>query len=138
VPHPHLGSEKPGHQRPTGTRGQASAGQGNAIERLGKNLIGLRAALLRESIFPFVCFGYGCDFEDTSSILDRVSTMAMFGNLNKTYLHNEEQGRFNRGSFYFRENRWSIEEMSKVMMDIAERSVFYYFSKYGEESFQAT
>ena len=70
--------------------------------------------------------------------MDRVSTMAMFGNLNKIYLHNEEQGRFNRGSFYFRENRWSIEEMSKVMMDIAERSVFYYFSKYGEESFQAT
>ena len=118
--------------------GKPRQARGNAIERLGKNLIGLRAALLRESIFPFVCFGYGCDFEDTSSILDRVSTMAMFGNLNKTYLHNEEQGRFNRGSFYFRENRWSIEEMSKVMMDIAERSVFYYFSKYGDESFQAT
>jgi len=37
--------------------------KGNAIERLGKNLIGLRAALMREAIFPFVCFGYGCDFE---------------------------------------------------------------------------
>lgn len=37
--------------------------KGNAIERLGKNVIGLRAALMRESIFPFVCFGYGCDFE---------------------------------------------------------------------------
>ena len=66
-----------------GLRRQA---QGNAIERLGKNLIGFRTALLRESIFPFVCFGYGCDFEETSPILDRVSTMAMFGKLNKTYL----------------------------------------------------
>jgi type II restriction enzyme len=37
--------------------------RGNAIERLGKNLIGLRVALMRESIFPFICFGYGCDFE---------------------------------------------------------------------------
>ena len=53
--------------------------KGNAIERLGKNLIGLRTALMRESIFPFVCFGYGCDFVADSSILDRVSTMAMFG-----------------------------------------------------------
>lgn len=110
--------------------------KGNAIERLGKNLIGLRAALMRESIFPFVCFGYGCDFEPDSSILDRVSTMAMFGKLNKTYLHNEESGKFNRGSFYFRPEKWSVEEMASVMRDIAERSVLYYFSKYGEAHFK--
>ena len=116
--------------------GKPQQARGNAIERLGKNLIGLRTALMRESIFPFVCFGYGCDFEDTSSILDRVSTMAMFGQLNKTYLHNEEQGKFNRGSFYFRENQWTVAEMAAIMQDIAERSIFYYFSKYGAESFQ--
>ena len=110
--------------------------KGNAIERLGKNLIGLRTALMRESIFPFVCFGYGCDFESDSSILDRVSTMAMFGKLNNIHLHNEEHGKFNRGSFYFRPEPWSVSKMSKVMKDIAERSVLYYFSKYGEKHFQ--
>ena len=110
--------------------------KGNAIERLGKNLIGLRTALMRENIFPFVCFGYGCDFESDSTILDRVSTMAMFGKLNNTYLHNEEQGRFNRGSFYFRPEPWTVDEMSEVMKDIAERSVLYYFSKYGENYFR--
>jgi len=52
---------------------------GNAVERLGKNVIGFRAALMRESIFPFVCFGYGCDFANDSYILDRISTVAMFG-----------------------------------------------------------
>lgn len=109
--------------------------KGNAIERLGKNLIGLRAALMRESIFPFVCFGYGCDFEADSSILDRVSTMAMFGKLNTTYLHNEEGGKFNRGSFYFRPEKWSVDEMVQIMKDIAERSVLYYFSKYHEAHF---
>ena len=111
--------------------------RGNAIERLGKNLIGLRTALMRESIFPFVCFGYGCDFDANSSILDRVSTMAMFGRLNETYLHNEEGGKLNRGSFYFRRERWTVAEMASVMQDIAERSVLYYFSKYREESFRA-
>ena len=116
--------------------GLSKQAKGNAIERLGKNLIGLRTALLRESIFPFVCFGYGCDFAPDSSILDRVSTMAMFGRLNKTYLHNEGDGRFDRGSFYFREEKWSIAEMREVMIDIAERSVLYYFSKYGEERFR--
>jgi len=110
--------------------------KGNAIERLGKNLIGLRAALMRECIFPFVCFGYGCDFEPDSSILDRVSTMAMFGRLNRTYLYNEESGKFNRGSFYFRPERWTVEEMASVMQDIAERSVLYYFSRYGEAHFK--
>lgn len=109
--------------------------KGNAIERLGKNVIGLRTALLRESIFPFVCFGYGCDFEDDSSILDRVTSMAMFGRLNKTYLHNEEGGKFNRGSFYFRPEMWSVEDMAEIMIDIAERSVLYYFSKYKEDRF---
>ena len=109
--------------------------RGNAIERLGKNLIGLRTALMRESIFPFVCFGYGCDFEDVSSILDRVSTMAMFGQLNEIHLHNEAGGKFNRGSFYFREEQWSVDEMASVMQDIAERSILYYFSKYREDYF---
>ena len=109
--------------------------KGNAVERLGKNLIGLRVALMKESIFPFVCFGYGCDFEQGSSILDRISTMAMFGRLNTTYLHNDENGKFNRGSFYFQENRWSVDEMFAIMRDIAERSILYYFSKYREENF---
>jgi len=110
--------------------------RGNAIERLGKNLIGLRTALMRESIFPFVCFGYGCDFEKSSSILDRVTTMAMFGKLNTIYLYNEGNGMFNRGSFYFRPEPWSISEMANIMKQIAERAVLYYFSKYGEQHFQ--
>jgi len=109
--------------------------KGNAIERLGKNVIGLRTALLQESIFPFVCFGYGCDFAPDSSILDRVATIAMFGNLNRTYLFSDESGKFNRGSFYFREQPWSVVEMAEVMIDIAERSVQYYFSKYREDTF---
>lgn len=115
--------------------GLPAQSKGNAIERLGKNLIGLRSALLRETIFPFVCFGYGCDFAADSSILDRVSVMAMFGELNHTYLFNEEQGRFNRGSFYFRRDKWTVEEMEAVMTDIAERSVHYYFAKYREQHF---
>ena len=66
--------------------GKGPQARGNAIERLGKNLIVLRTALMKEHIFPFVCFGYGCDFEEGSTILDRVSTMAMFGKLNQIYL----------------------------------------------------
>lgn len=115
--------------------GKPRQSRGNAVERLGKNLIGLRAALMRESIFPFVCFGYGVDFEQGSSILDRITTMAMFGELNKTHLHNDGSGRFNRGSFYFRSEQWSVDEMTAIMLDIAQKSIFYYMSKYGERHF---
>lgn len=114
--------------------GKVKQAKGNAIERLGKNVIGLRAAMLRESIFPFACFGDGCDFADGSSILDRVVTIAMFGKLNHEYLHN--QGLFNRGSFYFREAEWTTDEMAKNCHALAKKSVHYYFSKYGEELFR--
>ena len=110
--------------------------KGNAIERLGKNVIGLKSAMTTEAIFPFVCFGYGCDFTHDSSILDRVSTMAMFGALNVTHLHEQgPTGEFKRGSFYFRESKWSVDEMVEVMLDIAVRSVQYFFSKYKEGTF---
>lgn len=115
--------------------GLGKQAQGNAIERLGKNVIGLRTALSSESIFPFVCFGYGCDFSSDCSILDRVVTIAMFGKLNETYLHNKiDKTVFNRGSFYFRAEKWSVPEMVKIMYDIAERSILYYQSAYGKSA----
>lgn len=117
--------------------GKSKQAQGNAVERLGKNVIGFRTAIMHESIFPFVCFGYGCDFDDESSILDRVITISMFGELNKTRLYNEgSHQQFNRGSFYFRNDVWSEEEMYSIMFDIASRSILYYFSKYKEEVFK--
>jgi type II restriction enzyme len=90
-----------------------------------------------EAIFPFVCFGDGCDFDERSSILDRVVTIAQFGKLNVEHLHNQgSTGEFDRGTFYFRLAEWTEREMTELSMKIAERSVYYYFSKYGEEAFR--
>ena len=113
--------------------GKKRQAQGNAIERLGKNVIGFRTALLSESIFPFICFGDGCDFDESSSIPDRVRTIAMFGDLNTIYLHNN--GPFNRGTFFFRPSAWSEAEMFQHCLEIAERSILYYLSKYGKPHF---
>lgn len=110
--------------------------QGNAVERLGKNVIGLRTYMLTEGIFPFVCFGDGCDFDDGSSILDRVVTIAMFGELNKDNTHNVgPNGCFNRGSYYFRKQNWTEKEMYNILFNVAQKSVYYYFSKYDEDTF---
>lgn len=117
--------------------GKKAQAKGNAIERLGKNVIGFRTALLNEGIFPFVCFGDGIDFQSDSSILDRVVTISMFSKLNETRLHNEgPNGQFNRGSFYFRVELWNEKDMYPIMEDIAERSILYYFSKYQEKNFK--
>jgi type II restriction enzyme len=116
--------------------GKIKQARGNAIERLGKNVIGFRTAMKTETIFPFVCFGDGCDFNQKSSILDRVVTIAQFGRLNVIHLHNQgPQCEFDRGTFYFREAEWTEEEMATLSACVAERSILYYFSKYGTESF---
>lgn len=117
--------------------GKGKQSKGNAIERLGKNVIGFRTAMKTEAIFPFVCFGDGCDFDDDSSILDRVVTIAQFGMLNIEHLHGQgPNGDFDRGTFYFRVAECSEDEMTERAIKIAEKSVFYYFSKYGEDSFR--
>lgn len=116
--------------------GKAKQAMGNAIERLGKNVIGFRTAMINEGIMPFVCFGYGCDFAEQSSILDRVVTIAMFGPLNEICVVNQgEAGNFNRGSFFFREEEWSRAEMAGVMREVARRSIHYYFAKFGTAHF---
>lgn len=118
------------------SEGKIRQAKGNAIERLGKNVIGFRAAMLHEDIFPFVCFGDGCDFAPDSTILDRVVTIAMFGKLNKIYVHNEgPHGQFNRGSFFFRPELWHPEEMARIMVRIADISIEYYLNKYGAGHF---
>jgi len=117
--------------------GLAPQARGNAIERLGKNVIGFRTWMSSEGIFPFVVFGQGVDFEPESSILDRVTTIAMFAPLNKLEVLNAgEDPKFNRGSFFFRSESWTVEEMSKIMTEAVTRSLHYYFAKYGEASFK--
>ena len=88
-----------------------------------------------ESIFPFVVFGSGCDFEKNSSILDRISTIAEFSQLNKINLHSELNSKRNSGSFYFSGKALYRERFLEIMMEIAKRSILYYFSKYGERNF---
>lgn len=117
--------------------GLGKQSKGNAIERLGKNVIGFRAWLLTEAILPFVVFGEGVDFAKDSSILDRVSTIAMFAPLNQIEVANlGEHGSFARGSFFFKVESWKADEMAEILYEIAERSIHYYFAKFGESAFK--
>ncbi len=104
--------------------GKKKQAQGNAIERLGKNLIGVRATLQYEKVTPFVCFGWGVDFAEGSSIRDRVITMNEFYPLNRIFVHKRDG--YAPVSMYFRETEWQEDELFSVMKEIAEASITTY------------
>ena len=61
----------------------------------------------------------------------------MFGSLNREYVHALGEGhRFNRGTFYFRVAEWTEDEMTNLCYSIAEKAVYYYFSKHGDPEFK--
>jgi len=101
--------------------------RGNAIERLGKNLIGIRALFKNEGVLPFVCFGNGDDFGDGSTIIDRVLTMNDFFALNKIFVKKDYLP-FEPSSMLFRYEAWSVEEMVENMLKIAKEAIDYKFA----------
>ena len=109
--------------------GKEKQSRGNAIERLGKNVIGFSSLMCGESINPFICFGDGCDFSKESTIIDRVSTIAKYRELNTIQMTNSELQ--STGSYFFRNDPWTSDEMETYMYEIAERSIMNYKSKYG-------
>lgn len=114
--------------------GKKKQAQGNAIERLGKNLIGIRAALNHHQITPFVCFGHGCDFKfDYGSddfVMSKVSMMNEFYKLNRTYVFKQDgssdRNHFSPVSMYFKEDEWTEDEMFGILKEIGETALRYY------------
>ncbi|WP_223810446.1 MULTISPECIES: EcoRI family type II restriction endonuclease [unclassified Campylobacter] len=111
--------------------GKKKQATGNAIERLGKNLTGIKAMLNHEKITPFVCFGWGCDFgPNVKSVLTKLNVLNEFYFLNKTYIFkadgNSNFNYFSPVSMYFREKKWEVDEMFDIMKEIAETSLRYY------------
>lgn len=110
--------------------GKSKQSQGNAVERLGKNLTEVRSIFAAHDITPFVCFGEGVDFSDGSSILDRVLTMNQNMPLNQTHVYRVPP--FQPVSLYFRRRKWGVQPMADVMTDVASQSIEYYLGLLNE------
>lgn len=114
--------------------GKKKQAQGNAIERLGKNLIGIRAALNHHPITPFVCFGHGCDFTydygADDFVMSKISMMNEFYKLNRTYVFKQdgssERNHYSPVSMYFKEEEWTEDEMFLILKEIGETALRYY------------
>lgn len=126
--------KKQGTNRERIEEGRPRQAQGNAIERLGKNLIGIRAAMNHEALTPFVCFGWGCDFvqnyDEGSFVMSKISMMNEFYPLNRTYVFKKDgssdKNHFSPVSMYFREPEWKRTEMFDILKEVAETSLRYY------------
>ena len=113
--------------------GKPPQSQGNAIERLGKNLTGIRAMMNHEQITPFVCFGSGCDFKEDYGddfVMSKISMMNEFYKLNKLHVYKRD-GSSNKNcyspvSMFFREEEWTREEMFEILKEIGEDAIRYY------------
>jgi type II restriction enzyme len=105
--------------------------KGNAIERLGKNVRGFQMMTHDLDIFPFICFGSGCDFEDTSTILDRVMTISLFIELNQLIVRKIDLNgqKLSVGSYFFREESWDVDEILGSLLHVCEESISYYKEK---------
>ena len=126
--------KKQGTNKDRMKEGRPRQAQGNAIERLGKNLIGIRAAMNHELVTPFVCFGWGCDFDEDydsgSFVMSKISMMNEFYSLNRTYVFKKDgssdKNHFAPVSMYFRESEWTQCEMFDILKEVAETSLRYY------------
>lgn len=124
--------------------GKDKQSQGNATERLGKNVKAIDTLFCDEEIIPFIVFLQGCDFNDIESTIgDRVRTIANFQQMNtlNIYWKQLKKKLFVGGSYFMRGHSmnevpgtsdWTFEEMSVPMFTIAETALNYYVEKYGK------
>lgn len=108
--------------------GKKRQAQGNAVERLGKNLTGIKAMLNHEQITPFVCFFWGCDFgEDETYVPSKVCMLNEFYQSNHTYVFkkdgNSDYSKFAPVSMYYQEKQWDVDSMFEIMKEIAETAI---------------
>lgn len=126
--------KKQGTNKEREDEGLKKQAQGNAIERLGKNLTGIKAMMNHEHITPFVCFGWGCDFSENyttnDSVMAKISMLNEFYKLNRIYVYKRDGdsnlNRFAPVSMFFREEQWTREEMFQILKEVGETAFRYY------------
>lgn len=108
--------------------GKGKQAVGNAIERLGKNLIGFKCLYENDSILPFICFCWGCDVTD-GTFLGKLYTLNSFYELN--ILYTEPNSLINKPFSCLLKSTgpFELEELVGAMLTVAINAITYYNSK---------
>ena len=108
--------------------GKTQQAVGNAIERLGKNLIVFKNLFENEDILPFICFCWGCDFKN-NTVLAKLYSLNSFYEINTLYTDttNMRNKPFN---ILIKPNAaFSNEEMILPMLTVADYAIQYFERK---------
>ena len=87
--------------------GKKKQAKGNAIERAVKNHSELKLFFKPFDFYPYVVFASGCDFEENSSINDRLDSMTEYEPRNKEYTFHPDK----LATVWIREKSWTYSEM---------------------------
>tara|TARA_Y100000310_G_scaffold288318_1_gene313852 strand:- start:194 stop:877 length:684 start_codon:yes stop_codon:yes gene_type:complete len=93
--------------------------KGNAIERAYKNIDEFKLYCEDLDYFPYVIFACGCDFENGSSILDRLDAMTRYEPRNVNYVADSKQ----KVTAYVQEEYFTANEMFEKIYDVAKTSM---------------
>ena len=94
-------------------------GKGNAIERAYKNIDEFKLYCEDLNYFPYVLFACGKDFEDGSSILDRLDAMTRYESKNVNYVADMPQ----KVTAYVQDEYFTANEMFDKIYDVAKTSL---------------
>ena len=104
--------------------GKKKQAKGNAIERAVKNHSEISLYCRPYDYYPYVVFASGCDFEETSSINDRLDSMTEYEPRNQEYVFHEDK----LATIWIREQHWTNQEIYDKLKDTAEKIVYHIIS----------
>jgi type II restriction enzyme len=87
--------------------GKKKQSKGNAIERAVKNHSELKLFFKPYDFYPYVIFASGCDFEQSSSINDRLDSMTEYEPRNVEYTFHPDK----LATVWIREDTWTFSEI---------------------------
>lgn len=99
--------------------GKTKQGKGNAIERAYKNQKEFELFCKKMPVFPYVIFAHGCDFEDGSSINDRLDAMTEYLPRNKIYVGTENK----IVNLFVQSEPFTNDKMYDIMLSVAKKSI---------------
>lgn len=108
--------------------GKEKQASGNAIERLGKNVIGIKVLYEQDSILPFICFFWGCDCLD-GTVQGKLYTLNSFYDINIFYTGAENI--YNKPFTILTkpDGPFSKTELVQYLLKITENSIKYFEEK---------
>ena len=99
--------------------GKKKQAKGNAIERAVKNHYELKLFFKPFDFYPYVVFASGCDFEESSSINDRLDSMTEYEPRNQEYIFHPDK----LATIWIREKSWTYSEIYDIIKLISQSVV---------------